>query len=117
MGSLYKINISTEALKDLILIHEYIVEEYQDSQHADNLIEDIKRFILTLDSMPFRYQTVSEYLYFGFEVRIGIVKKHLILYTANEREHIVTILRVIHCKMNVPQCLTLWIKKGLLINE
>lgn len=106
MNNLYKVNITPEAFTDLMLIHRHIVEEYQDLQSADILIADIKRFILFLDTMPFRYRRISEYLYFGFEVRVGIVKKFLIFYTANEREHTVTVLRVINCKVNVPQYLT-----------
>jgi len=103
---LYRVTITPEALTDLILIHEHIVEEYQDLQSADILIADIKRFILTLDTMPFRYRAASEYLYFGFEVRVGIVKKYLVFYTANEQEHTVTVLRVISCRVNVPQYIT-----------
>lgn len=88
----YKVNISSNAQKDLEHIFYYIAEDSMNN--ARNFILELEKKINSLDSMPERFALIPENIFFGTNYRQITHKKYRVIYKISGNS--VFIMRVVH---------------------
>ena len=92
----YKIVIEETAEKDLVGILSYIGDTLLEPNTAVKIYSSIKKEILTLNKMPFRYAVVSEEPYRSMGVRRIPIENYTAFYVVDEDGRAVHIFRIIY---------------------
>ena len=92
----YKIVIEETAENDLVGILSYISDTLHEPNVAFKIYSSIKKEILTLDKMPFRYAVVNEEPYRSMWVRRIPVENYTAFYVVDENERTVHIFRILY---------------------
>lgn len=92
----YKIVIEETAENDLVGILSYISDTLHEPNIAMKIYGSIKREILTLNKMPFRYAVVNEEPYRSMSVRRIPVENYTAFYIVDENEKTVHIFRILY---------------------
>jgi len=94
MADNYRVQITTRAFADLERIFEYIKRD--SPQNAAKMIQTLLDAIEGLSILPRRFDVPRTGSPRGRKIRSMPVKPYLVRYRIDEREHIVSILRVSH---------------------
>lgn len=94
----YVIEITKPAENDLLGIGRYIAEELLEPVIAKNTIGKIADVIFTLETLPQRNNLVSDERLALLGIRRILVENFIVFYTINEKEKVVTIVRVLYSK-------------------
>ena len=97
----YTIDISLQAKADLRNIYSYIAYELLSPQTAANQIDRLEENIFGLEVMPFRFKRYDEEPWKSRGLHVMPVDKYVVLYIPNNKEAIVTILRVMYSGRNL----------------
>ena len=92
----YKIVIEQTAEKDLVGILSYISDTLHEPSIAMKIYGLIKKEILTLNRMPFRFEVVNEEPYRSMGVRRIPVENYTAFYIVDENEKTVHIFRILY---------------------
>ena len=92
----YKIVIEQTAENDLVGILSYISDTLHEPSIAMKIYGLIKKEILTLNRMPFRFEVVNEEPYRSIGVRRIPVENYTAFYIVDENEKTVHIFRIIY---------------------
>ena len=92
----YKIVIEQTAENDLLGILSYISDTLHEPSIAMKIYGLIKKEILTLNRMPFRFEVVNEEPYRSMGVRRIPVENYTVFYIVDENEKTVHIFRIIY---------------------
>ena len=92
----YKIVIEETAENDLVGILSYISDTLHELGIAMKIYGSIKKEILTLDKMLFRYALVNDEPYRSIGVRRIQVEKYTAFYVVDEKEKTVHIFRILY---------------------
>lgn len=92
----YKIVIEQTAENDLLDILSYISDTLHEPSIAMKIYGLIKKEILTLDKMPFRYALVNDEPYRSIGVRRIPVENYTAFYIVDENEKTVHIFRILY---------------------
>lgn len=92
----YKVVIEETAESDLIGILSYIRDTLLEPETALKIYRSIKKEILTLEGMPFRYAVVNEEPYSTLGVRRIPVGNYSAFYIVDEKQHTVHIFRILY---------------------
>jgi plasmid stabilization system protein ParE len=92
----YSIDIGALAERDILEAVSYIQEVLFQPESAKRLYHAIKEQVQSLSVMPERYAVVAEEPYTTMGVRKVKVENYLIFYIVNEKEKIISILRVLY---------------------
>lgn len=92
----YKIVIEETAENDLVGILSYISDTLHEPCIAMKIYGSIKKEVLTLNKMPFRYAVVNEEPYRSMGVRRIPVEKYTAFYIVDENEKTVHIFRILY---------------------
>lgn len=92
----YKIVIEQNAENDLVGILSYISDILHEPSIAMKVYGLIKKEILTLNRMPFRFEVVNEEPYRSMSVRRIPVENYTAFYIVDENEKTVHIFRILH---------------------
>ena len=92
----YTVTLSSEAQKDIAEICEYISAVLNEKEIAKNMLELLRKNILSLDEMPGRFRLYENEPWKSRGVHIMPVKKYLVFYIINENKKSVDVLRVIY---------------------
>ncbi len=92
----YKIVIEETAENDLIGILSYISDTLHELNSAIRIYSSIKKEILTLNKMPFRYDIVKEEPYRSIGVRKIPIENYTAFYVIDDNEKIVHIFRILY---------------------
>ena len=92
----YKIVIEQTAENDLLGILSYISDTLHEPSIAMKIYGLIKKEILTLNRMPFRFEVVNEEPYRSMGVRRIPVENYTAFYIVDENEKTVHIFRIIY---------------------
>ncbi len=104
---IYEVEISEQADNDLRGIFEYIAFELQSSENASGQLDRLEEQILSLDTMPERYQKYDKEPWKSRGLRILPVDNYVVLYIANSDKKVVTILRIMYAGRGIDNQLTL----------
>ena len=94
----YKIVIEEPAENDLIEILNYISDIIHEPTIAAKIYTSIKKEILTLRQMPFRYAVVNEEPYRSIGVRRIPVENYTAFYVVDEEGKTVHIFRILYSR-------------------
>lgn len=94
MEDKFHLKITPAATHDLDEIYYYIYNNLLASQAADNLLDDIEKAILSLCNFPYRCEySHNEILrYKGY--RRLVIHKYVVLYSVDEENKTVIVMRV-----------------------
>ena len=92
----YKIVIEQTAENDLVGILSYISDTLHEPSIAMKIYGLIKKEILTLNRMPFRFEVVNEEPYRSIGVRRIPVENYTAFYIVDENEKTVHIFRILY---------------------
>ena len=92
----YKIVIEQTAENDLLGILSYISDTLHEPSIAMKIYGLIKKEILTLNRMPFRFEVVNEEPYRSIGVRRIPVENYTAFYIVDENEKTVHIFRILY---------------------
>ncbi|MEE1025835.1 MAG: type II toxin-antitoxin system RelE/ParE family toxin [Acutalibacteraceae bacterium] len=92
----YKIVIEQTAENDLLGILSYISDTLHEPSIAMNIYGLIKKEILNLNRIPFRFEVVNEEPYRSMGVRRIPVENYTAFYIVDENEKTVHIFRIIY---------------------
>ena len=92
----YKIVIEQTAENDLLGILSYISDTLHEPSIAMKIYGLIKKEILTLNRMPFRFEVVNEEPYRSMGVRRIPVENYTAFYIVDENENTVHIFRILY---------------------
>ena len=98
----YDILISKKAEDDLREIYQYISEILLSPENAERQLYRLETAIMNLRQFPKRYKLYQEQLWHRKELRVMPIDNFLIFCISNDDENIVTILRVMYSKRNIP---------------
>jgi toxin ParE1/3/4 len=94
--SRYEVYVSLEAETDLQGIKEYIENELKNPETAKSIISKMKNNILSLETMPYRFNLVADGRLAASGIRKIMVGNYLIFYNTSEQEKTVNIVRVLY---------------------
>lgn len=96
----YSVNVTDTAFDDLNEIFQYIKYDLKEPDTAKNIIAQMKKTILSLDSSPYRNPTVRDKNIACMGYRYLPVGNYIIFYIVSEDELTVNIIRVIYSRRN-----------------
>ena len=92
----YEVIVSEQADLDLRGIYEYIAFELQSPDHASGQLDRLEGRIMGLSEYPYRFRAYQYEPWHRKGVRIMPVDNYLVFYVPDERNQIVTIVRVMY---------------------
>ena len=92
----YNIVFEEIAENDLRDIFKYICNRLHEPEIAGRIYRSLKKDILSLDTMPFRFALIDEEPYKSMGVRCISVENYTAFYVADETAKTVHILRVLY---------------------
>lgn len=92
----YKLIISNKAKTDFINIFDYMIAEFHAPQTAKNLISEINRKTDNLKTQPFMCPVSTDSPLHELGFRKLCVKNYVVIYSVNENDNTVNILRVFY---------------------
>lgn len=100
MNHPYQVNLTAAATTDLQQIYTYISKQLLEQEAAKRLLLRLKEAASSLSIMPQRHALVIDNYLAKRGVHKLLVDRYLIFYTIQEKEHTVTILRILYAKRN-----------------
>lgn len=92
----YTIDIDKVAEADMYGILDYISNVLLEPNVAICILKEIKKVIVTLDSMPWRHAVIDEEPYRTLGIRKISVKNYIVFYIVDEPKKSVHILRILY---------------------
>ena len=99
---IYNVMISKQAKSDLREIYQYIADVLLSPENAERQLYRMETAITNLKQFPKRYKLYQEQFWHEEELRVMPIDNFLIFYISNDDEKIVTILRVMYARRNIP---------------
>ena len=93
---IYSISYTTSATRDIRSILDYISYTLLEPQTALSVVNAITARISELDTMPARYPVYRNWPVKAEEIRFFTVKKYVVFYSCSEKNHTVSIVRVMY---------------------
>jgi len=94
--SKYDIEITKSAENDLLEIGKYISNELLEPDRALKVVDKIATTIFKLEEMPTRHPIVSDDKLASKGIRKFIIDNHIVFYIVNEKNKLVTIIRILY---------------------
>ena len=104
----YKVLIADSAKKDIKDKKKYILDNFKYRAYAENFSNKIKQAIIQLDIFPVAYDTTG-FSYNGYDIYLKPCQSYLILYTVDEVNQVVTVLRVLQDREDWQYIINEWI--------
>ena len=92
----YSINIGKLAERDMWEAVSYIQEVFFQPESAKRIYRAFKDQINSLSTMPERYAVIAEEPYTSMGLRKVKAENYLVFYTVNEKDKVVSIVRVLY---------------------
>lgn len=109
MPKIYKVIITDSGKEDIKRKKRYIIEKFKYREYAENYSKMIKKAIQGLDTLPEGYDTIG-FRYRGYDMYLKPVNNHLVFFTVDDDNDIVTVLRVLQDGMDWENIIRHWLK-------
>ena len=96
----YLVNITDIAERDILSAVKYIAGILNSPAAANNLLDEIERHEVILESTPKMYPLVYDECLAARGLRFVMIKKYILFYTVNEDEKQVNVVRFLHSRRN-----------------
>ena len=97
----YEVVTTAQAVADLRAIFEYIAYELLAGENAIKQLNRLEEAILSLGEMPERYQLYDKEPWRGRNLRIMPVDNYLVFYIPQNKEKVVTVIRVMYGRRDI----------------
>ncbi|MDA3808989.1 MAG: type II toxin-antitoxin system RelE/ParE family toxin [Spirochaetaceae bacterium] len=94
----YKTFFTRKAYEDLRDIYRYIKEELQNNSSAIKIVDEVEERIATLEEYPLSGSLVQDEILQRKGYRKLIINNYIALYTTDDQQHEVHIIRIIYGK-------------------
>ena len=94
MAKRYKVVIAQSGKMDVMNKKRYIIENFKYRDYAQNFSAKIKKAAQELDTLPTGYVTTG-FQYRGYDIYMKPTSNHLLFYTVDEENMVVTVLRIL----------------------
>lgn len=98
---IYKIVYSVASLEDIGNIFSYILHVSKDFNVTSSFIKNIEKQIDDLSYFPKRSKIDSDTNHHSAGIRKLPIKKYVVLYTVDDEEHVVNIVRIHSCRQSI----------------
>ena len=105
----YKVVIAQSGKTDVKNKKRYIMEHFKYRDYAQSFSTKIKKAIQELAILPTGYGTTG-FQYRGYDIYMKPTGNHLLLYTVDEEQMIVTVLRMLQDGMDWEQIIQRWLE-------
>ena len=95
---IYKVRITDPAQNEMREVFRYIAEDLQNPVAAVRRISQIDEKIQSLKNNPARFPLVRDDYLASKGLRMIVVKSHLVFFIIHEKEHIVSIMRILYVR-------------------
>lgn len=92
----YNIKITNQADNDIRNIYEYIAYELQSPKNASGQLDRIEKCIMSLNRMPEKFRLYDREPWTSRGLHIVLVDKYCVLYTVDNGDMMVSIIRVMY---------------------
>ena len=96
----YEVKIMPSADIDIQLIYEYIINNFNSVENADNTIDAIKEKIESLEKVPKRGKEYTSEPWKSRGLRMVFANNYTIFYYVFDEERIVKVVKVAYSKMD-----------------
>ncbi|MCL1874620.1 MAG: type II toxin-antitoxin system RelE/ParE family toxin [Clostridiales bacterium] len=94
----YSLDITDIAEEDILSAARYIANVLKAPAAANKLLDEIEKYEEILENTPNMYPFVSDEYLAGKGLKFVMVKNYIMLYTVNEDEKKVSIIRFLHSR-------------------
>ncbi len=108
----YKVVIAQSGKMDVLNKKRYIIENFKYRDYAQNFSAKIKKAAQELDTFPTGYGIIG-FQYRGYDIYMKPISNHLLFYTIDEDEMVVTVLRVLQDGMDWEYIIKHWIESNI----
>jgi toxin ParE1/3/4 len=95
---MYTLNITDLAEEDILSSVRYIADVLKAPIAANNLLDEIERYEKILEDTPGIYSFVRDEYLADQGLKFVMIKKYIMIYTIDEDEKIVTVIRFLHSR-------------------
>lgn len=92
----YKVIIEQTAERDLISILSYISNVLKELQISKRIFESIREQVLSLESLPYRFEVVNEEPFASMGIRKIPVENYTAFYYIDEKEKAIHVFRILY---------------------
>lgn len=93
---MFEVEISEQADNDLREIYQYIVFELGSPENARRQLARLEKSIMSLEKMPERFRLYEKEPWHSRGLRLFPVDNYMVLYIAEKKTKIVTVIRVMY---------------------
>jgi len=97
----YDVTLTEQARHDMRTIYEYIADTLMEQTVAEKQLTHIENAVYSLEEMPERFRRYEKEPWRSRNLRVMPVNNYVVLYTVNNKSHIVTVIRIMYGKRNV----------------
>lgn len=95
---LYRVTVTSTALRELIRVHDYILNDLNAEQAAKRMLELIENQIEMLRYTPMMHMKIEKFDETQNQYRRIIIKNYVLLYTIDEGNNIVYVSNIYYGK-------------------
>ena len=95
---MYSLNITDIAEEDILSSVRYIANVLKAPAAANSLLDEVEKHEEILVTTPNRYPFVSDEYLAEKGIKFVMIKKYVMIYTVNEDEKSVTVIRFLHSR-------------------
>ena len=97
----YIIRYTDEAINDLFVIYNYIANYAKELLNALRLVNEIRNSIYKLRDFPYKNPEIPKQLLGRSDIRYMVVKRHIVVYSIDDNEMVVNILRIFNSRRDI----------------
>ena len=98
---IYEVETTDQARCDLRGIYEYIADTLLEPVIAEKLYSRIEKAVYSLDAMPERFRRYEKEPWRSRNLRVMPVDSYLVFYTVDNKNQIVTVIRIMYGARNI----------------
>jgi len=97
---IYEVTVTRQAQMDMKEIYEYIAHILMEPEIAEKQYTRIETAVYSLDQMPERFRRYEKEPWRSHNLRVMPVDNYIVFYTVNNKNQLVTIIRIMYGRRN-----------------
>ena len=110
MSCIYRVEYTYSARDDMLGMKKYILDTFKYRELGDSFIKKMKEAEKSLKVLPTGYNSRG-FQYRGYDIHLKPYKSYLFFYVINEKNAVLTVLRVMQDGMNWEYILKRWLRE------
>lgn len=110
MSCIYRVEYTYSARDDMLGMKKYILDTFKYRELGDSFIKKMKEAEKSLKVLPTGYNSIG-FQYRGYDIHLKPYKSYLFFYVIDEKNAVLTVLRVMQDGMNWEYILKRWLRE------